>query len=86
MSNVIQVNFTDTKENSGYIMNGHAVDGVYKSDIIAVRDQDSDDGCMLGLRGDSQVINPVELTIDELNEFCLMWLCIFNPEVIKDGV
>jgi len=84
MGDVIEVNFTDIKEDEGYIINGRAVDGVYKADIVAVRKSDSDSDCVIGLRGDSQVINPINTTIDKLNEFCLMWLLIFNPSVIKE--
>ncbi len=83
MSNVIKVNFTDVKEDSGYIINGRAVDGVYKGDIVAVRGE-NDSNCLLGLRGDAAVINPIEVPINDLNEFCLMWLLIFDPEVIKE--
>ena len=25
-----------------------------------------------------------EITVNEMNTFCIMWLCIFNPEVIKE--
>jgi len=80
VSNVIEVNFTDIKEDSGYIINGYAVDGVYKGDIVAVRKDDSN--CVLGFRGDGQVINPIESSIADLNRFCFMWLCIFDESVI----
>ena len=83
MGEVIDVNFTDIKEDSGYILNDRAIDGVYKSNVVAVR-TDLDNGCVIGLKGDNQVFNPVELSIDDLNEFCVMWLCIFNPSVIKE--
>ena len=84
MSNVIEVNFTAIIEDSGYVINGQEVDGVYKGNIVAVRKSDSDSDCVIGLRGDSQVFNPIDTSIDDLNEFCLMWLLIFNPDVIKE--
>jgi len=82
MGDVIEVNFTDIKEDSGYIMDGESVRGVYKGDVIAVKKDD--DTCMLGFRSIGGVVDPIELTIEELNEFCLMWLLIFNPSVIKE--
>lgn len=84
MGEVIKVNFTDIKEDSGYIINGRAVDGVYKADVVAVRKNDSDSDCVIGYRSIDGVINPIELSIAELNEFCLMWLLIFDPEAISE--
>ena len=82
MGDVIEVNFTDIKEDEGYIINGRAVDGVYKGDIVAVRKNDSDSDCVIGLRSIDGVINPIELSIKDLNRFCFMWLAIFDESVL----
>jgi len=42
------------------------------------------DNVYLGTKADDGIDDALLTTVKELNEFCLMWLLIFNPEVIKD--
>ena len=81
MGEVIKVNFTDTKDHSGYIMDGSKIEGVYQADLVAHKNEDN---CYIGYRGDSTIYNPVQISTEDLNQFCIMWLCIFNPDVIKE--
>ena len=81
MSNVIHVDFSGD-ENSGYLISdGGKVDGVYCGDLGCV----NDNGVVyIGAKNESGIENPVQLSIDDINEFCLMWLLIFNPDVIVE--
>ena len=79
--NIIHVDF-GSNDKSGYLLNEARVDGVYSGKIAAMRD---DDGVIyLGTKADDGIDNVTESTMDEINEFCLMWLLIFNPEVIVE--
>jgi len=78
--NVIHVDF-DSNGNSGYVMTDGHIDGVYSGEITAV----NDNGIVyLGTKVDNGIDKVTEATMDEINEFCLMWLLIFNPEVIVE--
>lgn len=80
MSNIIHVDFGSNDE-SGYLLNEAKVEGVYSGTIAAM----SDDGAVyIGTKTDDGIDNVTESTMDEINEFCLMWLLIFNPEVIVE--
>ncbi len=80
MGKVIKVNFTDVKETSGYIIDEEKVEGIYQGDLVAHYDGKI---CRIGERDESGILNPIELSAKEMNEFCIMWLCIFNPEALK---
>jgi len=80
MGEVIKVNFTDIKEDSGYIMDEGKIEGVYKGDLVAHNNKGN---CYIGCRGDSEIYNPIQMSVKELNEFCIMWLAIFDPEVLN---
>lgn len=45
-------------------------------------DNDNEDMCYIGGRMENGISYPVEISAKDLNEFCVMWLCIFNPDVI----
>lgn len=82
MNNVIHVDFGND-ENCGYIMDGGRINGVYSGLITAVRD---DDVVYIGTKVDGGIDNVTKATMDEINEFCLMWLLIFNQSVIAEDI
>jgi len=85
MNNVIYANFAQ-EEDSGYTMddldNGQKrVTGVYVGDIAAIKDGNE---VYLGEKVEQGISYPVVTDIDKMNQFCIMWLCIFQPEVIVE--
>lgn len=86
MDNVIHADFNQEKDNSGYTMtdadNGQKrVTGVYVGDLAAIKEGDE---VYLGEKIEQGISYPVVTTIEEMNQFCIMWLCIFQPEVIVE--
>ena len=81
MDNVIHVNFTGDDDCGYLISNEGKVDGVYCGGLGGVNDGET---VYIGTKNDDGIAYPTEMTIDEINEFCLMWLLIFNPDVIVE--
>ena len=79
MSNVIKM-FED--ESKGYVMNGNSVVGVYVDGLASISDGNS---VSVGQKCNDGIDNAVSLSVGDMNEFCLMWLLIFNPKVIVEG-
>jgi len=81
MGEVIKLNFKDTKEYSGYIIDDKGkIKGVYNSDLVARYNGDT---CHIGYRAIDGINYPVEISLKDLNQFCIMWLAIFDPEVLN---
>jgi len=84
MNNVIHADFGQDHDNSGYLIGECSdgrkkVTGVYVDDIAAFVEGDV---VYMGAKVEQGIDNPVLTTMKEMNEFCIMWLCIFQPEVI----
>lgn len=77
MSNVIEVDFLNCKD--GYILNGRKVEGVYVGDLAASLLNDGD--CAIGFK-DKDGVTGQRISLEDLNRFCFMWLCIFDESVI----
>jgi hypothetical protein len=78
--NVINVDFKNESD-EGYLLQGERVNGIHVKSLTAV----SQSGYIaIGGKGDGEITHPQILSMDEMNRFCVMWLCIFNPEVIKE--
>tara|TARA_R100000951_G_scaffold116745_2_gene130379 strand:+ start:111 stop:368 length:258 start_codon:yes stop_codon:yes gene_type:complete len=54
--------------------------GIYTSSLKAEQCRDGD-SAMLTLPGCKA---EQETTVEDINEFCLLWLCIFDPDVISE--
>jgi hypothetical protein len=80
MNNVIELKPKD--DGTGYILNDRAVEGVYVNNIAAKVDYDN---VYLGTKGEDGIDDALLTNKKDLNQFCLMWLLMFNPEVIKEG-
>ncbi|MBL4664304.1 MAG: hypothetical protein JKY22_12305 [Flavobacteriaceae bacterium] len=80
MGELIKVDFSRS-DDSGYVMDGSNVDGVYVKNLCAVKGDV--DVIMIGEKVDDGVDNCVQLSIEDMNTFCIMWLAINNPDVIK---
>ena len=80
VDNVIEVDFKN-EEDEGYLLQGDRVNGIHVKSLTAV----SQSGYVaIGGKGDGEITHPQFLSMDEMNRFCLMWLCIFDESVIKE--
>ena len=83
MGELIRVDFSRS-DDSGYVMDGENIDGIFVKDLCAVKNDV--DVIMIGEKVDDGVENCVQLSIEDMNTFCIMWLAINDPDVIKyDG-
>ena len=80
MNNVIELKPKD--DGTGYILNDRKVEGVYVNNIAAKVDYDN---VYLGTKAEDGIDDALLTNKKDLNEFCLMWLLMFNPDVIKEG-
>ena len=82
MGEVIQGKFLPD-DNSGYLIDGDKVTGVYMGDLAANTEVGGHEVCVFDKSTDTVT---AILDVEEMNRFCLMWLCIFDPDVIKEDV
>jgi len=80
MSNVIEVDFT-AGEPSGYVIDDGEVFGIYHEGLAAIA---SDGDVFVGTKTVDGIDYPTVTTVEDMNKFCLMWLLIFDPEVINE--
>lgn len=68
------------QDKSGYITSEKdgktRIDGVYNDGLAAF---ELDDAVFIGSKGVEGVDNPVTMTKESLNKFCIMWLAINDP-------
>lgn len=89
MNNVIK--FPEVDDNRvGYVMTdsdkvkgNSKITGVYVENILAVVEHGN---VYLGTKGGDVVEDALLTTMADINEFCLMWLLIFNADVIKEEI
>lgn len=71
-------------DESGYITSEREgktrIDGVYNDGLVAF---ELDDAVFIGSKGAEGVDNPVTMTKESLNQFCVMWLAINDPSVLS---
>ncbi len=79
MSNIIELKPKD--DGTGYILNGRTVEGIYVNNISAKVDYGN---VYLGTKGEDGIDDSLLTSKEDLNQFCLMWLLMFNPDVIKE--
>ena len=84
MGKVIQGNFLP-EENCGYLLNGEKITGVYMGNLSAENEVFLG-GEMVSVLNKETGDKMCVLDTEEINRFCLMWLCIFDPDVIKEEV
>ena len=80
MTNVLEFPTKDDNE-AGYLIDDRKVEGVYVNNIAAMIDNGN---VYLGTKGDGGIDDAMLTSKEDLNEFCLMWLLMFDPDVIKD--
>jgi len=80
MTNVVK--FPEKDDNRGYLMDDitKKITGVYVENVAAMVQYEN---VYLGTKGDGQIDDALLTNKKDLNDFCLMWLAIFNPEVLK---
>ena len=81
MNNVIELK--PKEDNRGYLMTDKKVTGVYVENIAAMIEFDN---VYLGTKGDDEINDALLTSMKDINEFCLMWLLIFDPDVIKEDM
>ena len=88
MSNVIE--FPDNNDRTGYVLTdsdkvegNSKITGVYVENILAMVDNGN---VYLGTKGVEGVDDALLTNMKDINEFCLMWLLIFNADVIKEDL
>jgi len=89
MGSVIKYNFGNDDSNSGYLVEDlkgdtKAITGVYCGGVSAMKL--NDDEVVVGAKTIDGIDNPTLTTTKEMNEFCLMWLLIFDQDVIKEDL
>lgn len=84
MKNVIQANFGNTEDKSGYLIDDRdkSISGVYNGDIAAMTLEDGN--VVIGTKSSDGIDNTTFASMKDMNQFCLMWLLIFDPSVIKE--
>ena len=82
MGKVIKGRFKPS-DNSGYMLSGRKVTGVYMGDLAAEKEVFSS-GEQANIFSKETGVQITALSIKEMNQFCLMWLCMFDPDVIKE--
>lgn len=82
MSNVIQADFGSSEDKSGYLIDDRdgSVDGVYNGGIAAMKLNGGD--VVIGTKSKEGIEQATLASMKEMNEFCLMWLLMFDPSVI----
>lgn len=86
MSNVIQADFGNNQDESGYLIDDRdgSVGGVYNGGIAGMKLEDG--SVVVGTRSDGCIVQPTFINMKEMNEFCLMWLLIFDQGAIKEDL
>ena len=69
-------------DDRGYLMtDDNDIDGIYAENVCAMVDNGN---VYLGTKGDRQIDDALLTSKENLNRFCLMWLAIFDPDVLKE--
>ncbi len=85
MGEVIQVSF-NPKDNCGYSFDeDRKVTGVFVQKVAAMVTDDKKT-VIIGEQAEQGIYNGIEIPLEKMNEFCLMWLMIFDESKIKEGV
>jgi hypothetical protein len=86
MSNVIKADFGNSEDKSGYLIDGRdkSVGGVYNGGIAGMKLEDG--SVVVGTRSEGCIVQPTFINMKEMNEFCLMWLLVFDQSVIKEDL
>lgn len=81
MSNIIE--FPQKPDGSGYLLDDEGkICGIFNGALGVAIDGDS---VHVGWFFDDSIENPVELTTNEMNKFCIMWLAINDPSALSGG-
>ena len=76
MGKIVHLDFNkkdkDEDDKSGYILNGRKVDGVYNGNLAAMTEYGN---VYIGTKAAKEILDITFLSLDEMNQFCLMWLC-----------
>jgi hypothetical protein len=57
------------------------ITGVYHKDLVSSLQGSN---VYIGEKGDDSINNPVVVSVEDMNQFCIMWLCIFDPSAIVE--
>ena len=83
MGDVIHADFTQQDYDSGYLIKDEEeITGVYVGEMAALIEEGV---VYAGLRDLEGIDEPAMLNMEEMNQFCVMWLGIFDPSELAEG-
>ena len=82
MGEVIELMERD--DGKGYLTSDNCkkITGVYVNNVAAMVDNGN---VYLGTKADDGIDDALLTTLDDMDSFCIMWLGINNPDVLKDS-
>jgi len=77
------IEFLQEEDGSGYLTsdNCKTIDGVYVNNVAAMVDNGN---VYLGTKADDGIDDALLTNKEDMDRFCIMWLGINNPDVLKE--
>ena len=81
----VVIEFPENEDGSGYVTsdNSRRITGVYVNNVAAIV---KNGNVYLGTKSDDGVTDALLTNEKDMNRFCLMWLGISDPDVLKNEV
>jgi len=80
MGKVINADFPQ-HDNSGYFVTDGEVSGIYCGDLAAST-EDNNGKVIVFDKSDGAIVDTLD--IKQMNQFCINWLCMHDPDVIVE--
>jgi hypothetical protein len=80
MGQVIKFPEVDDDDRGYLVTDDKEINGIYAENVCAMVDNGN---VYLGTKGIDQIDDALLTSKKNLNDFCLRWLAIFNPDVLK---
>ena len=77
------VELFDSEDGSGYVTSDNCkkITGVYVNNVAAIVDNGN---VYLGTKANDGVDDALLTSLEDMDRFCIMWLGINNPDVLKE--
>ena len=77
------IEFLEKEDGSGYLTddNCKTINGIYVNNVAAMVEHGN---VYLGTKADDGIDDALLTNLEDMNKFCLMWLLINDPDVIKE--
>ena len=78
------IEFLEKEDGSGYFTddNCKTINGIYVNNVAAMVDHGN---VYLGTKAGDGIDDALLTNLEDMNQFCLMWLLINDPDVIKEN-